>query len=141
MWMRVIFSLPRKAESISVARQLIDGILAAFGVQAEYRRELVLAVSEACTNAVSYASGVSAFDVSAETEGSECVITVDDDAAGVGSLPATDLPAADAVNGRGFAIIRLMMDRLDIRRRSSGGLSVRMFKRLRWVDGAIGGSS
>jgi serine/threonine-protein kinase RsbW len=141
MKMRVMFSLPRQPESISVARQLVDRIFVAFGVHADCRREIALAVSEACANAVSHAASVSAYEISAKTEDSECVITVDDDGPGVSPLPPADMPAADAIDGRGFAIIRLMTDRMDVRRRPRGGLSVRMFKRLRWIDSAIGRTS
>ena len=136
--MRVTFRLPCSAESISVARQLIDRILTAFGVQAECRGEIALAVSEACANAVTHAAGSTVYELAAESEGSDCVITVTDDGRGASRPPVADMPPAEAVAGRGLSIIRVVMDRLDIRRRRSGGLSVRMFKRLRWTEGAMG---
>jgi serine/threonine-protein kinase RsbW len=134
MRMKVSFSLPRRPDSVAVARQLVDRILAAFGVRADCRRELVLAVSEACTNAVGHAAGVPVYELAAESDGSDCLISVNDDGPGVDHRIPTDMPAAEAVTGRGMSIISLMTDRLEIHRRSSGGLSVRMFKRLRWVD-------
>jgi hypothetical protein len=35
--------------------------------------------------------------------------------------------------------MRISTDGFELRRRRSGGLSVRLLKRLRWRDGAIGG--
>jgi serine/threonine-protein kinase RsbW len=138
MRMKVAFCLPPRPESISMARQLIDWILKIFDVQAECRREIALAVSEACTNVVTHATGATMYELIAESEGSDCVITVEDDGVGADQLPS-GMPSAESVAGRGISIILLMMDRLDIGRATRGGLSVRMFKRLRWSDGPANG--
>src|SRR5690242_4009286 len=136
--MKVTFWLPRRPDSVSVARQLVDRILTAFGVRADCRCEIVLAVSEACTNAVTHAAGAAGYELAAESEGSDCVICVTDDGPGTNHQVPAEMPSVEVECGRGMSIMRLMTDRLEVRRRCSGGLSVRMLKRLRWVDGAMG---
>ena len=131
--------LPRTVESISVARQSLDRILAAFGVRADCREEIALAVSEACSNAVRHGEGESLYELAAESEDSEFVVTVNDHGPGLPDPPPSVMPGENALGGRGLALMQVTTDTLELRRRHGGGLSVRMFKRLRWTDGAIGG--
>jgi serine/threonine-protein kinase RsbW len=138
MRIRIAFWLPRTAESVSVARQSLDRIFVAFGVQRDCREEIALAVSEACSNAVRHATGPDTFELAAESEDSQCVITVNDDGPGLEADRAGSMPDPGSVNGRGMALMRIATDRVELRRRRSGGLSVRLFKKLRWTDGALG---
>jgi serine/threonine-protein kinase RsbW len=148
MRMMIALWLPRTLESVAVARQTLDRLLSVFGVRSDCRDEIALAVTEACSNAVRHAAGEAMYELAAESEDSECVITISDGGPGLASaqpdtmpavdMPAVDMPAADAPSGRGMTLMRLMTDRLELRRREGGGLSVRLFKRLRWADGAVG---
>jgi serine/threonine-protein kinase RsbW len=129
---------------VAVARQALDRLLSAFGVRSDCREEIALAVTEACSNAVRHADGDEMYELAAESEDSECVITVTDSGPGLPSPPSgavpppAAMPPADASSGRGMALMRLMTDRLELRHRGDGGLSVRLSKRLHWTDGAIG---
>lgn len=139
MRIKIAMWLPRTADSVTVARQALDRIFTAFGVRPDCRDEIALAVSEACSNAVRHATGpITTYEVNAESQASECVITVNDDGPGLAEAKPTDMPSTDAVGGRGIAIMRIATDKFQLRARRGGGLSVRMFKRLRWSDGAIG---
>jgi serine/threonine-protein kinase RsbW len=144
MRMMIAVWLPRTLESVAVARQTLDRLLSVFGVRSDCRDEIALAVTEACSNAVRHADGDGMYELAAESEDSECVITVNDSGPGLAPPPAGDgpppaaMPPADAPSGRGMALMRLMTDRLELRHRGDGGLSVRLSKRLRWADGAIG---
>jgi serine/threonine-protein kinase RsbW len=153
MRMMIALWLPRTLESVAVARQTLDRLLSVFGVRSDCRDEIALAVTEACSNAVRHAAGEAMYELAAESEDSECVITINDGGPGLASaqpdtmphmdmpamdMPAVDMPAADAPSGRGMTLMRLMTDRLELHRREGGGLSVRLFKRLRWADGAVG---
>jgi serine/threonine-protein kinase RsbW len=139
MRIKIALWLPRTADSVAVARQSVDRLLAAFGVRTDCREEIALAVTEACSNAVRHASGPPVYELAAESEDSECVITVNDDGPGLPStaLEAT-MPSPATLSGRGLALMKISTDGLEMRRRRSGGLSVRMLKRLRWTDGALG---
>jgi serine/threonine-protein kinase RsbW len=136
MRMRIAFSLPRTAESVPVARHVLDRIFNLVGVRRDCRDEIAVAVSEACTNAVRHGGGKPVYELAAEAVADRCVITVDSDS----SLPEAPIamPAPEAANGRGLALMRFMTDSLELRRRRGGGLSVRMSKTLSWNEGAIG---
>lgn len=141
MRMKIAMWLPRTAESVAVARQTLDRVLTGFGVRPDCRHELALALSEACTNAIRHATGEPTYEVAVETEGDECVITVTDNGPGLGRSVPAGMPPADAVAGRGLALMRLSTDRVQLNPRGTGGLSVRMVKRLQWNECAPGRSA
>jgi serine/threonine-protein kinase RsbW len=134
MRMKIAFWLPRQAESVSVARQALDRVLTTFGVRRDCRDEIALAVSEACSNAVRHADGVGVYELAAESDDQACVITVNDGGPGVPAARPAAMPGTDAQSGRGLALMRLLTDRVELRRRRGGGLSVRMVKTLQWAD-------
>jgi serine/threonine-protein kinase RsbW len=138
MRMRMCLSLPRHAASVAVARQTLDRIFASFGVRTDCRQEIAIAVSEACSNAVQHAVGESAFELSVETDDGHCVITVDDKGLGTGVLEPGAMPEPTALAGRGLAIMSMTMDRVELNPGPTGGLSTRLFKRLRWNEAALG---
>jgi len=137
MRMRVAFSLPRTAESVRVARHLLDRMFDLVGVRRDCREEIAVAVSEVCTNAVRHGGDQPTYELCAESAANRCVITVDSGAAPVPDAPIA-MPVPDAVDGRGLALMQRMTDKLELRRRRGGGLSVRMTKTLWWDEGAIG---
>ena len=139
MRMTVAFRLPRRPESVSVARQILDRIFSTFGVQAACRADIALAVSEACSNAVRHARGQSSFEVAADSDDSVVTITVNDDGPGIEPGQVGGMPDPEIENGRGIAIMRNTTDAFELRQHNGGGVSVRLFKRLRWCDDAIGG--
>jgi serine/threonine-protein kinase RsbW len=136
--MRLRLSLPRTAASVRVARQTVDRIFATFGVRSDCRQEIALAVSEACSNAVQHADSGPDYEIVVETEDAECVITVSDHSRTTGVPEPRAMPRPTATHGRGLAIMNLMMDGIDLQPRPAGGLSTRLFKTLRWNDGALG---
>jgi serine/threonine-protein kinase RsbW len=138
MRMKIALWLPRTADSVSLARQVLDRIFASFGVRPDCREEIALAVSEACSNVVRHADGAAMYHLAAESTDRECTIVVDDDGPGLASPQSTEMPAVGTTGGRGFALMRTLSDRVEVRRRQGGGLSVRLFKNLRWRPGAPG---
>jgi serine/threonine-protein kinase RsbW len=138
MRMKIAFWLPRTPGSVTIARSTLDRIFRSFGVRADCRAEIALAVSEACSNAVRHGIGTPRYEVAAESEDSECTITVNDDGPGMPELPPRDMPPPTSASGRGFALMRLSVDRVEVRRRRSGGVSVRLFKHLAWHEDAFG---
>jgi serine/threonine-protein kinase RsbW len=139
MRMRIVFWLPRNATSVSVARQALDRIFALFGVRPDCRDELALAVSEACSNAVRHATGEHDYELCAEAEDNTVVIEVRDGGPGLpADLDTEAMAATDTTTGRGLALMRDTTDQVELRRRRTGGLSVRMSKRLTWERGALG---
>jgi serine/threonine-protein kinase RsbW len=138
MRMKIAFWLPRTPDSVMVARGTLDRVFTSFGVRADCREEIALAVTEACSNAVRHAQGQPLYELVAESEDSEVTITVNDNGPGLTDDPPEAMPSAEALGGRGFALMRITADRVELRRSRTGGLSVQLFKKLRWRDGALG---
>jgi anti-sigma regulatory factor (Ser/Thr protein kinase) len=77
--------------------------------------------------------------VAAESDDSVVTITVNDDGPGIGPDQIGGMPDPEVENGRGMEIMRVTTDAFELRQHNNGGVSVRLRKRLRWCDGAIGG--
>jgi serine/threonine-protein kinase RsbW len=138
MRMMMTLWLPRDARSVAVARQSLDSVLAAFGVRTDCRQEIAIAVSEACSNAVQHATGEPTYELRVEVDGSECVITVNDNGPHAAVVVPRAMPQPTATAGRGIAIMNMTMDRVDFRPGPTGGLSTRLYKGLLWNEGAFG---
>ena len=122
--------LPRDAGSVSVIRSVTSGSLRPLGVTEECIGEIVLALSEACTNVVLHATAAHEYEVRLEIEDEDCTVVVVDTASfDVSRLPS-GLPADDAEHGRGVAIIRSVMDHTEVVSDHSGGTTVQLRKRL-----------
>jgi serine/threonine-protein kinase RsbW len=141
MRMKIALWLPRTADSVYLARHVLDRIFCAFGVRPDCRQEIALAVSEACTNVVRHA-GAAEYRLAAESTDSECTIVVDDDGPGLDTpQPTEEMPAVDTTGGRGFPLMRTLSDRVEVQRRHGGGVSIRLRKNLRWHPGAPGAAT
>jgi serine/threonine-protein kinase RsbW len=141
MRMKIALWLPRTADSVYLARHVLDRIFSAFGVRPDCRQEIALAVSEACTNVVRHADGPAEYRLAAESTDSECTIVVDDDGPGLTAPQPTEMPAIDTTGGRGFPLMRTLSDRVEVQRRHGGGVSIRLRKNLRWHPGAPGAAT
>lgn len=116
--------LPSSTRSASIARSLVSTLLDARDVDEESRDDLVLAVSEASSNAIEYGTG-DHVDLCVEVDGAGCLVSVSnavDEAPTVGTGPMllggsgfeAAMPAAFAMRGRGVAIIDSVMDSMAI---------------------------
>jgi len=112
--------LPSVTRSASLARILVAAVLDGRGVDEESVGDLVLAVSEASSNAIEYGTGRH-LDLCIEVDHGGCLVSVSNaiegaPTIGVGSnTPAgtgldASMPAAIATRGRGIAIIDTVMD-------------------------------
>jgi anti-sigma regulatory factor (Ser/Thr protein kinase) len=87
--------LPAEPESVSLARQMVRGIVDALGWDEESRTDISIAVTEACTNAVLHAypdDGEGEYEVFAWAEPESLVVAVRD--RGRGIVPTVTSPAA-----------------------------------------------
>jgi serine/threonine-protein kinase RsbW len=143
--LRLVF--PAHARYLVLARLSLTGLAPVAQLRPAELADLKLAVTEACANAIRHAYPDGA-------EGTVCLrIAVDESEievevadAGTGFEPTTVPPAehdegpdrgerngerrVDRVGGMGLAIIRSVVDELEIGRRVSGGTFVRFRKRL-----------
>jgi serine/threonine-protein kinase RsbW len=116
---------------VAVIRRVARGSLHPLGVTEDCTSDILLALSEACTNVVLHAAATHEYEVRLEIDGLDCSIAVVD--AGhtfdVDDLrPA--LPADDADHGRGIAIMQAVMDHTDFVSQPEDGTVVRLRKQL-----------
>ena len=131
----VTLEIPAKTEYLVLARLALAGIAREVSMGEEVLADLKLAVTEACGNAVRHASASDRAPVRVRIEvtATTVAITVEDRGAGI-PPPATSAPlGGDEIpeGGMGLAIIRAIVDELEIDGRPDGpGTIVRMRKRL-----------
>lgn len=120
---RFELTLPSARASVAEFRAGFGAWLADLGVGTADRDDLVLAVSEACSNAVEHGGGgVQMVHLVAELRGDEIAVSVRD-------RGRWRPPSVRPERGRGMGILRQVTDSLEVRRRR-GGTEVRMHRRL-----------
>ena len=129
--LRMVLGLPREPASVGVARRVVDTALQAVGVDPDCRADLILALSEGCTNVVKHAAGANGYDVRVTFDGDCCVVEIIDTGRNTIRLPI-DLTPPDLTDdrGRGLSIIAMSTDSLQLTPRRPHGLAVRFTKRL-----------
>lgn len=114
--------LPSASGSSSVARSLVSVLLDGRGIAEACRSDVVLAVSEASSNAIEYGAGPH-IDVCVELDDEGCLVSVSNRLGQFPSPFARDLaeappgarmPGASAPRGRGIAIMDVVMDQVAI---------------------------
>jgi serine/threonine-protein kinase RsbW len=132
--MSLTLRLPRDAPSVPAARRIVRTAMEQAGVAKGCVDDVVLALSEACTNALLHAGPGDAYDVTLELEPERGVVLVRD--VGRGFDPGRRLGPArpDAERGRGLALMRALVDRVQLTSRQHDGTVVRLEKRLTYDD-------
>ena len=132
----VTLTMPAKTEYLVLARLALAGIARQVPMDEAVLADLKLAVTEACGNAVRHAHGGThgVVRVRYEMTGETIEIAVEDEGPGIPAVvPAAAAPDVDNLSegGMGLAIIRAVVDELQIDGREAGpGTVVRMRKRL-----------
>jgi serine/threonine-protein kinase RsbW len=123
--------IPAKAEYITLGRLALTGIGHARGLSEETLSDLKLALTEACTNSVrhAYPDGGGTVKIRYSIEPGRVAIDVSDDGAGFEPVSEPLEQGFDG-SGLGIAIIRAIVDQLDIRVRPGGGSSLHFAKLL-----------
>jgi serine/threonine-protein kinase RsbW len=130
----VRLTFPAKSDYLLLARLALSGLARSFPLDAEVLADLKLAVTEACGNAVRHAYGAGEGPVTVKFVASRdrLEMVVEDEGAGIDASAARELIAEDRPeSGMGMAIIRAVVDDLDIRDGAGGkGTVVHMTKYL-----------
>jgi serine/threonine-protein kinase RsbW len=115
-----------------MARRILSTTLRTAGVTDECRADILLALAEACANAVAHAKATESYGVTVEIDDSECQIEVVDDGPGFDYDTAPALHEAPVLteSGRGLYIIRSLADDFDLLPNTPSGTLVRFAKRL-----------
>jgi serine/threonine-protein kinase RsbW len=137
----VHLSFPAKPDYLLLARLALAGVARSLPVGPELLADLKLAVTEACGNAVRHAYGADegSVDVEFVLAGDRLEMIVEDRGSGIGlraeqlgtESPAEAIVGNPADGGMGMAIIRAIVDELDVREGEGGrGTVVHMTKYL-----------
>ena len=123
--------LPKEAETVSLIRSATAHILETFGVTADCAEDILLALSEACTNVIDHASTDDEYEVQVRVEDEQCAISVKNtgtgfDAAGLSGA----IPDPHSARGRGVAIMRAVMDTVDFDSDPEAGTIVHLVRAL-----------
>jgi serine/threonine-protein kinase RsbW len=137
----VSLSFPAKPDYLLLARLALAGVARSLPVGPELLADLKLAVTEACGNAVrhAYETGEGSVDLAFVLGDDRLEMIVEDSGAGIlapvedliAETPEAALSGEGANGGMGLAIIRAIVDELDVRGGTSGrGTVVHMTKYL-----------
>jgi serine/threonine-protein kinase RsbW len=135
--MEFALALPREAPSIPVVRRVVGDALRGLGVAEDCVADILVAASEACTNAVQHARAGADYRVAGRVDDGTCLLQIED--GGHGPRPVPREPGVLSESGRGIKIMRALVDDLDIDRTPDRGTIVHLRKRLTWRDGALVG--
>lgn len=122
MDVRTSTRLARERTAVPYVRAFVRHALNSTGAPPETFDPLVLAVAEACNNAILHAQG-DAFGVSLVVQGSRCTVTVSDAGAGFAPPDRPRMPAPEAMSHRGLALMEALVDCVRVSS-SAGGTTV-----------------
>jgi len=107
-------TFPARPHALTDLRRSLTHWLSRIGAGADETFDIVLAVSEACTNTIEHAYGAAdeTFDVDADVETGDVVVRVRD--GGRWRAPRGEH------RGRGIIMMRALMDQVDVRHEESG---------------------
>ena len=103
----------RERAAVPSARAFVRHALRSVGARSDIVDRLVLAVAEACNNAILHAGG-STFTVSVVVERARALVAVSDE--GTGFVPPDEpvMPSPHATGHRGLAMMNALVDQLDV---------------------------
>jgi serine/threonine-protein kinase RsbW len=160
---RFCLVFPREPISIPVVRRVLGDTLGRLGVDSDDIRDLLLAVTEACSNVLRHAGPGRRYEVVVQVGRNRCVLQVLDSGRGIdpARLPRRRLPTRRAhlrrppvkpvpllgrarkteisqlpESGRGMAIMRACVDDVSLRTGPGRGTVVSLRKRIEWRDDA-----
>lgn len=114
-------SLPRRAYTVSVVRDVLGALLHRSGLCEECVDDILLSVSETCANAVEHGDPSPDYEVEAELAPGWCELRISHtgrspDTTALARRLTSDrvpLPGLEAESGRGILLMRYLMDEID----------------------------
>jgi serine/threonine-protein kinase RsbW len=131
--MRFSLDLPRETLSIPVIRRILGDTLRGLGVSEGCIADILVAISEACTNVVQHADSTSRYEVIVGIDGGQCVLKVIDRGQGFDGRSDENVHP-DSESGRGIKIMKALVDDVSFDSRPDSGTVVYLQKRLSWRD-------
>lgn len=115
--------LPRDTRFVGLLRHIATCVFEDVGVPQEAADDIRLALTEACANAVRHAVGSNAYSVRFTIDADGCTIDVLDLGPGFDFPtpgPGDAVPDVDTETGRGFMLMRALVDDLQFARQDDG---------------------
>ncbi|HZE32102.1 MAG TPA: ATP-binding protein [Actinoallomurus sp.] len=131
--MKFSLDLPRETLSVPVIRRILGDTLRGLGVSDACVADILVAISEACTNVVQHADSTSRYEVTVGIDGGQCVLKVVDRGQGFGGETDKDVHP-DSESGRGIKIMKALVDDVSFDSRPESGTVVYLQKRLSWEE-------
>lgn len=131
MDIRFSLALPREALSIPVIRQVLGDALRTLGAVEDGVADILVAISEACTNVLDHAGPADSYEVVARIDHRTCVVKVVDRGRGFDSSRVATA-CLDDETGRGIQLMRALVDDVVFEGQPEGGTVVYLQKRLGW---------
>ncbi|MFE3454109.1 ATP-binding protein [Nonomuraea sp. NPDC059194] len=126
-------ALPRDAIGIPMVRRVLGDAMRSLSVSESCISDMLLAVSEACSNAVRHGGPANRYEVSASIGYGRCDVKVADTGGGLASMPL-HYPPPETENGRGLLIMRAVVDEISFGVVPGRGTTVHLRKHLAWDD-------
>jgi serine/threonine-protein kinase RsbW len=131
--MKFSLDLPRETLSVPVIRRILGDTLRGLGVSDACVADILVAISEACTNVVQHADSTSRYEVTVGIDDGQCVLKVVDRGQGFGG-PTEKNVTPDSESGRGIKIMKALVDDVSFDSRPESGTVVYLQKRLSWEE-------
>jgi serine/threonine-protein kinase RsbW len=131
--MKFSLDLPRETLSVPVIRRILGDTLRGLGVSDACVADILVAISEACTNVVQHADSTSRYEVTVGIDGGQCVLKVVDRGQGFGGETVKSVHP-DSESGRGIKIMKALVDDVSFDSRPDTGTVVYLQKRLSWKE-------
>ncbi|MBF8184877.1 ATP-binding protein [Nonomuraea sp. K274] len=118
-----------------MVRRVLGDAMRSLNVSETCIADMLLAVSEACSNAVRHGGPANRYEVTASIGYGHCDVRVVDNGDGMPSMPL-NFPPPDTENGRGLLIMRSVVDEMSFGMTPGRGTTVHLRKLLHWDDEA-----
>jgi len=109
----VMLTFRCRPETVPRARHLVDTELRHNGANGDIVDRVVLASAEACNNAILHSTSAS-YDVTVDVDGDRATVIVRDSGSGFQVPDRIEMPAPDSVSRRGLALMRALVDAVDV---------------------------
>ena len=135
MRLEIALCLPRDAETVAVVRAIVTDALRRVGVAEDSLDAVRLALSEACTNVIDHSGAEDEYEVRLRVEDARCEIRIIDTGHGFDGdalVDGSDGGDADVASprGRGIAIMRAVIDHVQLDSRPESGTVVHLVTEL-----------
>ncbi|MEW6473978.1 MAG: ATP-binding protein [Actinomycetota bacterium] len=138
MLLDVAVCLPQDAETVGLIRSVVKNALRSFGESEDCVEAICLALSEAGTNVIEHAALDDAYEVRVQIDEQHCAISVKNTGNGFDAAALRGvMPDPLSPRGRGVAIMRTVMDRVDFDSGEETGTIVHLVKTLTIEPGGL----